>query len=76
MYYAYFATNASAAPEARGREFFGNSLTIFTTDNAPDREGGTMLIREAINAVRRLHIDDTTREKVVSYTLKWLLKLS
>ena len=72
----YIAKNASAALEACGREFFDDGLIIFTNDAALDREGVTMLIREAINVVSRLHIDETTREQIVSDTLKWLLKLS
>ena len=76
MSYAYIATNASAAPEACGREFFNDGLTIFTNDAALDREVGTMLIREAMKVFSCLHIDDATREKILSDTLKWLLKLS
>ena len=75
MSYAYIATNASAALEACGREFFDNGLTIFTNDAARDREGGRIPIPEAINVVSRPYIGETTRKQIISDTLKWLLKL-
>ena len=43
---------------------------MFVTNNfALDREGGTMLIREAIKVFSCLHIDDTTPEQIVSDTV-------
>ncbi len=65
----YFATNVSAAPEACGRECCDDCPTFVTNNFALDREGGTMLIREAIKVFSCLHIDDTTPEQIVSDTV-------
>ena len=65
----YIATNISTAPEACGHDFFDDGLTFVTNEFALDREGGTMLIREAIKIFSRLHIDDTTPEQIVSDTV-------
>ncbi|MEE2996476.1 MAG: hypothetical protein VX700_04960 [Pseudomonadota bacterium] len=43
---------------------------------APDPEGGTLLIRETINALENLDISRAERDKIYSGNLKRLLKIS
>ena len=59
-----------------GLEFFGADHSLFATDAPFDPEGGTLLIRETINAVENLDIQPAERDKIYSGNLKRLLKIS
>ncbi|NBP73694.1 MAG: hypothetical protein EBU57_11185 [Alphaproteobacteria bacterium] len=76
MFYADTATNGSRAAAQCGLDFFGADHSLFATDAPFDPEGGTMLIRETINAVDGLDIDAATREKIYGGNLERLLKLA
>jgi aminocarboxymuconate-semialdehyde decarboxylase len=76
MFYADTATNGSAAAAKCGLEFFGPDHSLFATDTPFDPEGGSMLIRETINAIKYLDIEPETKEKICHQNLKQLIRLS
>ena len=76
MFYADTATNGSAAAAKCGLEFFGPDHSLFATDTPFDPEGGSMLIRETITAIKYLDIEPETKEKICHQNLKQLIRLS
>lgn len=76
MFYADTATNGSVAAATCGLDFFGPDHSIFATDAPFDAEGGAMLIRETINAVDSLEVDQDTLTKIYSGNLERLMRLS
>tara|TARA_B100000686_G_C16739611_1_gene945792 strand:- start:449 stop:1456 length:1008 start_codon:yes stop_codon:yes gene_type:complete len=75
MFYADTATNGSLAALTCGLDFFGEDRSLFATDTPFDPEGGSLLIRETINAVEQLSVNRKIRGKIYGGNLKKLLKI-
>lgn len=75
MFYADTATNGSRAAAACGLDFFGPDRSLFATDAPFDPTGGSYLIRETIDAVESLPVDDSVRGKIFGGNLSRLLRL-
>jgi aminocarboxymuconate-semialdehyde decarboxylase len=63
-FYADTATFGSAAAIRHAIEFFGADNVLFASDAPFDPEGGPMYIRETIDRIDGLGLDDATRGKI------------
>lgn len=75
MFYADTALNGSTAATECGLAFFGVDHCLFATDAPFDPEGGSFLIRETINVLDQLDMDESDRAKLFGGNTRRLLKL-
>jgi len=75
MFYADTATFGAAAATECGLSYFGVDHVLFASDAPFDPEKGSMYIRETIEIIDRLDLDEVARDRIYRANAVALLKL-
>jgi len=75
MFFADTSVNGSKAGTRCGIEFFGHDHVLFGTDCPFDPEGGPLFIRDIIEALDGLEMDEGDRRKIYELNARRLLRL-
>ena len=75
MFYADTALNGSPSALQCGLEFFGEDHLVFGTDMPYDVENGSLSIRKTIEAIERMGVSQSVKQKIYEGNARKLLHL-